>query len=125
MIRPSKICDAPESVYTDSMTCAASRIACVVAARIAARSSIVILSSLAATHMLCTASMRNARPERSQRGELLAGQEVEHDIGVGEVPDLAPVGRGQPADNRSERRGPFPAVLNRKRLEPGLHRAER
>ena len=43
----------------------------------------------------------------------LAGEEVEHDVAVGEVPDLRPIGGGQATDDREERGRPCPALRRR------------
>jgi hypothetical protein len=65
------------------------------------------------------------RAERGQPGVLPAGQEVQHRLGVGEVADLPPVGRGEPAQHRRERRRPFPAGGGRERRPRGHDGAER
>ena len=57
--------------------------------------------------------VRAGRAEFGQRGELLPGQEVQHDIAVGEVPDLRPVRRGDPADRSVPARRPWLAARSR------------
>ena len=56
---------------------------------------------------------------------MLAGEEVEHDVVVGEVADLRPVGGRQAADARQQRRGPCAALVRRAAAEPATTGAER
>jgi hypothetical protein len=56
---------------------------------------------------------------------LLPGEEVEHHVAVGEVADLAPVGRRQSADDRRQRGRTGPPLRLRQRLIAADHRAER
>ena len=54
--------------------------------------------------------VRARRAQLGQRGELLAGEEVQHHVAVGEVADLRPVGRGEPADRSGTARRPSRAA---------------
>ena len=53
---------------------------------------------------------------------LLAGQEVEDDLAVGEVADHPPVGRGETAKDRHELGRPRPPLGGRQRGEVGDER---
>ena len=76
-------------------------------------------------HLGAQEVIRARRAERGQRRVPGPGQEVEHGGGVGVVPDLPAVGRGQAPDQRGQLRRPgAPAVLGQ-RLVPRDHRAER
>ncbi len=65
------------------------------------------------------------RAETGQARQLLAGAEVEHRGGIGEVADLHVVGRRQPADDRRQRGSTGPTRIVGERLESGDDRAER
>ena len=65
---------------------------------------------------------------RAQRGQprvLDRGEEVEDDVGVGEVPDLRLVGAREAADHRRQRGGLDPPLGVRQRLVAGQRRTER
>ncbi len=69
--------------------------------------------------------IRARRPPPGQVGVLLPGQEIQHGVGVGEVPDLRPVRRHQATDHRCERGRPRPPLGLGQRRVAVDDRAER
>ena len=65
------------------------------------------------------------RAETSQPRQLLAGAEIEHRSGIREMAHLHVVGRGQPADDRSERGSTRPTRVVGQWFESGDDRSER
>ena len=59
------------------------------------------------------------RAEPGQAGEFLAGAEIEHRVGIGEVTNLRVVGRRQAADDRSQGGRPRSPLLVGQRFVPG------
>jgi hypothetical protein len=69
--------------------------------------------------------VRAGRAQLGQRAQLLPGQEVEHDVAVGEVADLAGVGGDEPAQRREDRGRLGPPLGRRQRLVARYDAAER
>jgi hypothetical protein len=76
-------------------------------------------------HLGAQEVVRAGRAQRRQARVLGAGEELQDHVGVGEVPDLRPVVRGDPAQDRRQGRGPGAPLLRRQRLVPGQDGAER
>jgi hypothetical protein len=68
--------------------------------------------------------VRAGRAQLGQRGQLLPGQEIQHDVAVGVVPDLRVVGGGEPPDRGEEGGRPGAPLRLGQRLAAGHDGAE-